>query len=205
MKPLLLLDLDGTLFKTYDFWQDFCFALSDATGKNPKEFKHSYEHYSLGSGKTLYIDFNTLMEDTNIERQKILDALKNISRNKSYLFDDAKILLKALPQLQDRFDVAILTFGQTFFQQLKLDYTPEIKQYPAYITDQLKTEYIKENFANRPSGVLVDDKPDQNLPNSWTEINVDRRASNHLQPEEINDGIFRITQLDDAIALLHKI
>jgi len=97
------------------------------------------------------------------------------------------------------YDVAILTFGQEAFQLLKIEHEPKLNDMPAYITQELKSKYIAAHFSDRPSGVLVDDKPNQGLPSGWTEIHIDRAAKVYETPQRKGDNIIRITSLDDVI------
>ena len=170
MKPLLLLDFDTTLFKTNEFWNDFAVVFAKVSGKPEDTYVNHYADFTSGVGQSRKIDYDSLLAHAHIAAEPVRQATKDQLGQKSYIFDDARILIKELPHIQKSYDVAVLTFGQVAFQNLKIEHAPEIASIPIHITQQLKNNYIKQNFMDRPGGVLVDDKPDQELPSGWIEI-----------------------------------
>jgi hypothetical protein len=199
MKPLLLLDLDTTLLKTYVFWQDFLdvFVLSSGLSKNRYLRSNMQKDAHLRDS----IDYELLITDFNYSNNVIKNKVMQIMRLKSYLFDDARSFLEHLQNLSSSFDVAILTYGQNHFQQLKINHTPELLRIKTYITRQSKSEYIKENFSERPRGVLIDDKPDQKLPDNWIEIHIDRSQKVYNTPVKVRKNCWRITNLKDILRI----
>jgi len=198
MKPLLLLDLDSTLFKTTDFWNDFSVVFAQLSGQPAGKYINHYLDIATGEGRLKTIDYSTLLANAHVTAESVRVAMQKQATN-NYIFDDARTLIKKLPQIQNIYDIAILTFGQPLFQTLKIEHAPEIADIPVYITQQLKNAFIKQHFMDRPHGVLVDDKFGQELPLGWLEIHIDRTAKSYEAPERKGDDIVRITNLGDVV------
>lgn len=199
MKPLLLLDFDSTLFKTTDFWDDFAVVFARVSGEPESKYVNHYFDMTSGEGRLRGINYDKLLSDAHIAEKSVRRAAKKQMVHKSYIFDDAQALIDKLPLVRQTYDVAILTFGQPPFQNLKIEHTPEITGIPVYITQELKTEYIQQHFFDRSYGVLVDDKFGQQLPAGWLELHIDRTAKQYQSPRRLGDNIVRITSLDDVI------
>lgn len=198
MKPLLLIDFDTTLFKTMDFWHDFAREFAKSCGRPEEYYLNNYNDFTAGSGRSRLIDFDAMIASINVSESKLMADLRLRLQHKDYLYDDARDLLNHLDDLRNSHDIAILTFGQQTYQQLKIDHVPEISNLQVYITQQLKNEYIKSQFSDRPGGLLVDDKPDQQLPSGWIEVHLERFAQSQLSPKKISEGVFEIYSLMDV-------
>jgi hypothetical protein len=201
VKPLLLLDLDNTLLKMSDFWGDFAIALARAIDKPDITFLDDYDAFTFGEGKLRITDYDRMLSNMNVTDQAVRAHLTQISENKSYLFDDAIGLLGQLVVIQEKYEVMILTFGQESFQQLKLDYSPELTGLPAHIIQDTKAKYIRQTFVDR-TGVLVDDKAGQELPAGWTELHIDRTVAGYQTPVGEAPGVIKITDLSDVQKLI---
>ncbi len=201
MKPLLLLDLDNTMFRTADFWSDFAVALARAINKPDITFLEDYDAFTIGEGKLRFTDYDRILSNVNITDDQVREYLLPLVVGKSFLFDDAIALLSELPLIVQNYEVRIVTFGQQSFQQLKLDFAPELKDIEADIIQDVKARYISTVFANR-TGVLVDDKPKQELPPGWTELHIDRTLAEYSPPIGEATGIIKITSLADVPKLI---
>lgn len=194
MKPLILLDFDRTLFRTDDYWQDFAMALAKSTGKPENYYANDYYVSLEGEGRLQMIDYGKILALTGAKHQQIKRNLAEIAGKKQLLFADA---LGMLRNIQNSYDVAIVTFGENRYQSLKISLVPEIAGIPTYIIQMLKNEFIVNNFAGR-QGMLVDDKFGQDLPPGWTEVYLDRQA-NCQNPVTISDAVYKISTLDDVL------
>lgn len=203
MEPLLLLDFDRTLFRTDYCWQDFAAALAQAANKPDDTYVSSYESFLKDEGRLQMIDYNKILGQTGVAKEVIWQNLQKIAAGKDYLFDDARQLLGQRKKLEEKFELAILTFGQEQYQRLKLNLVPEIADLPQFIIQTLKTDFISSKFAGR-RGVLVDDKFGQQLPDGWVEIHIDRQE-NYVAPVQLDDNIYRVTSLMDVEVLANVI
>lgn len=202
MKPLLLIDFDTTLFKTTDFWNDFAVIFAEASGQPANKYVNHYTDLAVGEGRRMSIDYDALLVDAHVAAEPIRLAAKEQLVQKSYIFEDALTLLAQLSQIKQNYDVAILTFGQVAFQNLKIEHAPELTGIPIHITEQLKNEYISQYFSDRPGGALVDDKPGQELPDGWLEIHIDRNTSQYASPVWETQTIVTITSLNDVLGCI---
>lgn len=198
MKPLILLDLDRTLFKTDDYWQDFAVALARAAGKPENAYIGGYDDFLVGEGRLQMINYEKIMAVTGAKHEDIRVNLAKTSANKQYLYDDAINLLSQLENLEQQYDIAIITFGENRYQNLKISLVPEIANIPKHIIQIYKNAYIAENFARR-QGMLVDDKFGQDLPSGWAEVHLSRQH-NYGYPVTIEPSVYEITSLNDVLA-----
>lgn len=166
-KPLLLLDLDRTLLDTDRFTDLVARQVFTLTGT-----RHNPRHYHNGDGCN-YEAFTAAMETPPcLFEQAVRRAAKTSLL--TLLYPDVWPLLSRPGRVADTsIDIAILTFGNTQYQKLKISSLPPLTPLPAHITQEPKRDYIARNFPNR-AGWLVDDKPNQNLPDGWGEIHLDR-------------------------------
>lgn len=200
MKKLVLIDFDFTLFKSFDFWQDFSVALAQASGKDLATYSNGYEEFVRGEGRLRLVDYDLILEHAGVTLEQVSEHFARISANKDYLYEDARQLLTELRNMPD-YEVEILTFGEERFQRFKLKLVPEVAGYRHNIIQKLKTNFIAETFLGR-QGVLIDDKPDQQLPEGWTEIHINRKAQTTHEPLQLSEHIWQITNLADAITLI---
>lgn len=191
--PLLLLDLDNTLFETSKFWQVFVYSLSKAAHVNVEQVDDR-EKFTKGKDKMRYTDYGGMLRQFKVSHAQVEDALKYECSGIDFLFPDAHILLNRISDVGHMADVSILTFGEPRFQKLKFDVVPELQEFPIYIVRELKYRHIAKNLAHR-FGILIDDKPDQMLPDGWLEVHLDRKLSK--VKELSDDNVIRITSLSD--------
>lgn len=200
MKPLLLLDLDRTLFKTDDYWQDFAVALALAAGKPKTTYLQSYSHFLAGEGRLQLIDYQALLAEAGVRHDEVVRSVMKVTAGKQYLYEDAKKLLEQRAVLEISYEVAVLTYGEAQYQQIKLDLVPEIADLPHFITQRLKTDFIAKQFIDR-QGVLIDDKPDQDLPKGWTEVHINRQDGYDI-PHKVSESVYEVYLLTDFLNLL---
>lgn len=196
MKPLILLDFDRTLFKTEDYWQDFALALARASGQPDGYFMSAYDSFLQGEGRLQMVNYDQILAVTGVSEQHIADELARIAAGKSYLYNDGLRLLEDLQKIPE-YEVEIVTFGDDRYQSLKIGLVPEIQNLPINIIQSLKNRFIEAKYVGR-RGMLVDDKPEQNLPTGWAEITLNKQA-NRQNPVNISDGIYEISTLDDVL------
>lgn len=198
IKPYLLLDLDRTLFKTDEYWQDFAKALARSLGVPDGTYSGGYDEFLVGEGRLQMVDYSKILAATGAKHDIIRKNLTEICAKNQYLYDDAQRLLSNLGTLQQVYEVQIITFGENDYQNLKLSLLPELKNIPKHIIQELKTDYISTHF-NGGVGMLVDDKYGQDLPAGWAEIHL-KRQQKYEKPATLESSVYEITSLDDVLA-----
>lgn len=164
--------------------------------------QNHYEQFTVGEGLLRTVNYSGMLSNAGLTNEQVSVALANELGSKSYLFDDAVGLLAMLETVKENYDIEILTFGQAEFQQLKISREPLLKNIPVNVTLEPKALFIAKTFAAQTNGVLVDDKPGQHLPANWLEIHIDRTATTYEKPQDIGEGIIRITSLDDVVGCI---
>jgi len=200
MKPVILLDFDRTLFDTDLFWIDFAECLAVVIGISPSQILKAYTDYVTATGITSYIFYEDYIKQHNINHKLVQETVNKMLKNKQYLFEDAIKLLNSSDNLQREYEVAVLTYGQELFQNLKISLCKELKSLTSYITLLPKAQFIDYYISNRV-GLLVDDKLGQNLPNGWVEVHIDRN-SQKSEVTMINKDILEIYDLGQLSNIL---
>jgi hypothetical protein len=204
MKPVIFLDFDRTLFDTDLFWIDFAECLAVVIGISPAQILNAYTDYVTTTNLTSYIFYEDYIKQHNINHKLVQESVDKMLKNKQYLFEDAIELLDGSNNLQRECEVAVLTYGQELFQNLKISLCKELKNLTSYITLLPKTEFIDYYMPNR-FGLLVDDKLGQNLPNGWVEVHIDRNSHNskaRLFNKDIYE-IYDLGQLAEVLPAIH--
>lgn len=203
MKPLLLIDLDRTVFDSDAFFE---FVIATFTGEFSVPQQEIDKHLHLlavGTANQLrYTDFAQLLKNLKIDSEVFYAHIAQSVTPNQFILADAVPFLEWAHN-QNEFELGILSFGQPEFQTIKIEISPLVSSLSRMIIMTRKNDYIFETFAER-QGILLDDKPDQNLPAGWTEIHIDRKADSHKKPLKINEGIWQITNLDDAPQVILK-
>lgn len=179
MKPLIILDLDKTIFNTELFWQDTVGSLNNITKQiyQPDDLANKYSSYYKDGSH--YLDFNKLLIDNNTKVDMVIKNIISFNYKKDYILPDARFLLRFLDD--NKYDVQILTIGDTLHQKLKYLFCPELNKYKLNIISYAKHKFINNNYSN-DFGVLIDDKPNQMLRENWHEVYINRQpnANNNL-------------------------
>ena len=118
MKPVVILDLDKTIFNTELFWLNAVSALNNIVAKeyiaNNLANKYS-SYYKDGSN---YTDFSSLLSDNNVDIKVLANKIKVMYPFSDFLLPDSYNLLKYLDEHE--YMVQILTIGDKEYQKLKL-------------------------------------------------------------------------------------
>jgi hypothetical protein len=204
VKPLILLDLDRTIFDTAQYVAEMPSLLMGYTQKTASEISEYIPSMLSGERDKLHrADYDDFVHFLGMNFDEFSDAITGEAVMNHYLYDDAKYLVSWLKH--NNLDFEILTFGDPKVQQIKLSITPFLTGINASVIDTLKNAYIKNTLGNAISGVLIDDKPDQQLPQGWTEIHIDRKAEQPFTPRQLSDGVWRISSLEDAPQIIEHI
>lgn len=200
VKPIVFIDLDRTLFKT----EEFSFALADIIAKHSDttqdEFFKTLKRgdYYVYSGDWRYYDFFRHAGDLGYSETEITQIAQDEIKGDDYIYEDAKTFLQTLPSLDVH--AMILTYGHDSFQKLKAGICRELDDVPIHIVLEPKARWIQNNY-KEDRGYLIEDKPGQNLGDSFTEIIIDRRSKLGLR--KTSEG-FVINHLQEAVDIIDK-
>jgi hypothetical protein len=193
MKPLVLLDLDRTLFDTDTFYHDFNEWILKGDSLN------NYITCVDGNDLYRYTDFEQILLNTNFTPDIVYKTIKSKSKSKNYLFNDATKFLINMHEHKANYDFAILSFGQERFQKIKIKLCPLLLAIDPIIKLAPKKITISNYFNNR-TGLLIDDKKGQGLPRGWLEVHIDR--TNYLKSPESKNNCIEISSLEQLETLL---
>jgi hypothetical protein len=197
MKPLLLIDLDRTIFDTNSFFEFVIEAFTSEFAVSKQEVDKHLHLLAVGATNHLrHTDFAQLLTELHINSERFYAYIAQATSPNQFILADAVPFLEWAHR-QDEFELGILSFGQPEIQTLKIEISPLVSSLHRMIIMTRKNDYIVDAFADR-QGILVDDKPDQNLPVGWVEIHIDRKANTYKTPVQISERIWQITKLDDA-------
>lgn len=173
-RQLILFDFDHTLFRTGTvFWADLCEAISRVGNADIEAILADYDTFSTGAGRLRRTEYLRLLAHYQVDENAVAAAVRAIAMDRDYLHADARDLLANIDRIRRDRDIEILTFGDPALQRLKLSLVPEVATIPAHVVGELKAGFIARTWPDR-TGMLVDDRPDQNLPIGWRECLIDR-------------------------------
>jgi FMN phosphatase YigB (HAD superfamily) len=203
MKPLILLDLDRTLFNTARYVEDLPSLISGYTQKTVAEITDYIPTMLTGERDKLHrADYDDFVDFLGISFNEFDEAIREEAVFDHYIYDDARHLIDWLKENNREFQ--ILTFGDPKVQEIKLKISPFLNGIGYTIIESLKNQYIESQLAGR-YGCLIDDKPDQALPTGWTEIHIDRKAPDPAKPVKVAENIWKITTLADAPQIIKSL
>ena len=170
--PLLVLDLDYTLFDTDRFVQDLAVLVAGEVGiaagdyllQIPDYYEHSGEHLA-------HYQFSRHLGALGLHEQFLERKITPALTGRDYTYTDVDVSVRAF--LRDGYDVRILTYGEQRYQQLKLRCAGIAGQLAADIILESKGAYIARRFAGR-AGAIVDDKQITDLPAGVQAVYIDR-------------------------------
>jgi hypothetical protein len=203
MKPVLFVDLDRTIFDTVGFFTLIEDILKNNFNVSDTDYEKIRSLYAVQSADPMlrYSDFDEILVRLGISKEEFQKVVINAAGKNKYILPDAVHFIEWLLNCKTH-EIRILSFGQYYFQMLKLRVTPAIKSIPEHIIMTRKNEFIAKEYSNR-IGILIDDKPNQELPNGWKEIYIDRARNVNSSYNESNSMI-RITTLADAPKYIHS-
>lgn len=201
----VFVDFDATLFDTRRFARDLWQGIADESGTPYEHVQSDANQYKLDPVLGGY-DLAAHLASYSVDSDKMWVRLAELLQHTDYLYEDSTSFMQAL--LAEGYQPGILSFGEKHFQEAKilpslarLVGTHSVSKLPVVITTVRKGRYIAEMYPDF-SGVLVDDVPDQNLPDGFTEIHLDRTAQ-HATPAKKLDG-FVAADLMQALQVIRS-
>lgn len=202
MKPVILIDLDKTIFNTQLFWLNTVNVLNNILNKKYLANDLANEYSSFLKDGSHYTDFSSLLSNENVDIKVLAKKIQSIYSFTDYLLPDSNNLLNYLDE--HKYLVQILTIGDKEYQNLKVNFCPRINKYKTNIINYAKYKFINKNYKHI-AGVLIDDKPNQKLSNNWHEIYINRKQlNNNLGAKNINN-VSEIYNLDKVPKILETI
>ncbi|MBC7512055.1 hypothetical protein H7142_00125 [Candidatus Saccharibacteria bacterium] len=192
-RPLLLIDLDRTLFDTDKFivaiWDFAEVYYGISADKERARASNYYDHYGDMYDYKFFDHLQAVAGSGYSRSEFIAAAAAKLSGN--FLYDDATI------EVIDLID-AIVTFGNRDYQTFKLLLCPQLASIERHFLLEPKGQYIRRIFA-QPT-LLVDDKHlDGEIHEPCVFVRIDRTS----RIAKSNQGI--ITSLSQVPALVHTL
>jgi hypothetical protein len=199
------IDFDRTLFDTQRFGRDLNHIVAMHAGISPEQARADaapfYTHAILHS-----FDFESYVTAYGLNPDAMLDQVHQLALTNPYLYDDSAWFMQTLQN--NGFNPTILSFGEDRFQRAKITPTlthlfetvplsaPKPRTNVRVILEP-KGQHIALKHPGE-QGVLVDDIPEQHLPEGFHEIHLDREIN--LQHPKPKTGGFTVSDLRQAYA-----
>ena len=196
MTPNIYLDLDKTLFNSQLFWQDTIISINKINNTQLKADELEIKYSSYYKDGSHYLDFSRLIKDSNINLNYLKQEIKAL--NNGYLLKDADFLLNWLDT--NGYKTEIITIGDQNHQNLKIYFCGRLQKYKVSIINCEKNKYIKHFIGKK--GILIDDKPNQQLPVGWLEFYIDRNAVGEGFPKKISNNVWVFNNLQQIPRIL---
>lgn len=165
---LLLLDLDRTLLDTDRF---LAAASAAFDPRRPERLAEALAASQRGAATTHRHDLAAAAALLDVDVDAVFArVVAGVQGTPGLLYPDADTLLA---RARARGHTAILTIGDPHWQTTKLVCTGLAGVFPYTVVDVAKRDAVAALWPDR-RGWLVDDKPDQRLPDGWTEVWLDR-------------------------------
>ncbi len=207
----LHIDYDLTLFDTdrfaSDLWQEFARLTGLPLEQVISDGAQLHADPILGG-----YDFSGHAALYGLDPIAMWARLDEIIRSRDYLYEDSAEFMQALRA--DGYNPRILSFGESHFQRAKIvPYLGKLVGESCRMSDvdseldytvifRKKGEYIAETYPGS-LGALVDDVPDQNLPEGFTEIHLDKTLELSSPQEKV--GGFVVASLAQARLVIKSI
>ncbi len=152
-KPILLLDLDRTLFNTEYFtktlWSFMVAAYNIDLNAELEKAKKFY-HYS---GEMYDYDFRQHIRSLGLDPEVVKEVFLDQYRHETFIYDDTKEVLG----LGQEYDIRLLTYGGEWYQLFKIATCSELSHVPVDIVLEQKADYLRNRYV-KDDVTLVDDK-----------------------------------------------
>lgn len=179
------LDLDRTLFNTDAFSGDLRRVCATIVGVNYDDFCKDTTGYKYVSreGLSHYDLFAQLHMYGAVYSPKLVAAIKNgiLALQKSYIYKDVSAFITKLQQ--NDYEIFILSYGETRYQTLKVQISPELQNLQVVVVQEPKSKYLSAYKGRQ--GILFDDVEQESLPGGWHSELIDRQ----VHP---NDALIRL-------------
>jgi hypothetical protein len=196
---IIYVDFDSTLYNTPEFADDLSLLIAKAAGLDAetvrKDSSAFHSHPVLGG-----YSFDDHIAAYGLEPIVMWSQLESLARESDYLYADSPGFIQSLRR--KGFNPKILSFGENRFQITKINPqiprligTEETLPLEAIVVDEKKREHIAKLHQGE-RGVLIDDIPNQQLPEGFIEIHLDR--SSDLSEPLVEDKKYTVANLSQA-------
>lgn len=163
----VLTDWDLTLFNTAEFADDLWGLIADLSGVNKEIVAVDGANFHSDPILGGYA-FEDHVRKYDLPLELAWSSLKKMHQDKDYLYDDSEEFIDNL--VNRGYQPKILSFGEYHFQEAKIvPYLDRLHGIDFSVVMERKSQHISNNYRGS-RGVLIDDVPDQKLPEGFTEI-----------------------------------
>ena len=192
-RPLLLLDLDYTLFNTDRFVQDLAQLVAPAAGIAAPVYRQQIPDYYEHNGMHLaHYRFSQHLGALGLNKGFLEEKITPVMTGRDYTYPDVDASVRAF--IRDGYDVRVLTYGEQSYQQLKLRCAGIAGQLAADIILEGKGLYIGRRFPGR-AGAIIDDKQITDLPAGVRAIYIDRTGTTAGRSRDLHEARQRLAAM----------
>lgn len=198
---IVYVDFDKTLYDTPRFGQDLKRLIADAAHISVEKVTADIRRFIADLNLGGY-DYERHMRSYGLDAGTMWAALEELVAA-DYLYEDSPAFVQSL--CDEGYKPHILSFGEERFQSIKV--TSVLKHLVGKTPHEIGFDVIMRKkrehiIARHPGmrGVLIDDKPDQNLPAGFVEITLDR--SLQLESARQNGATYVAANLQQAAEII---
>jgi hypothetical protein len=185
----IFLDMDRTLLNTHEFVQAIWRAAEKHYRINSGHAIAEMPKYYRNVGELRYHDmYLQLSEMFGLDPDEVVATIRPDLQQQDFMYADAKSVLAL--QKND-LELRIITFGEPWFQQVKLSFLPALSHLPRDILVEGKGEFLARVYP-QAAGWIIDDKHNPHLPPAIQEVYLDRASDTSFTKK---DGIIIINSL----------
>ncbi len=202
MSKVLFIDFDETLFYHHSYlsWVDGFLARRGHIS-SPGDYAALIDdfHEPKGENLRLYRHKDHLKAATGQNWSYISGELEKEIKEKGhdFCYGDAHEFLERAAQ--SGWDARILTYGHGEYQRYKIKTCRVLTGLgiPIHVVREPKREFIKREFSDA-TGVLIDDKHSQRLPEGWTHIWITRQDTHKTDDKPDDQNVVRVKSLKEV-------
>lgn len=193
----IFVDFDRTLFNTPYFMDVMWHAIGSAYGVNAAlalADVPNWYRYVTGAWR-YYVIEEHIPHVTGQSAPEVMTAISATLARHTFVYPDTT---EVLYWQRQGHKVHIVTFGEQWFQRVKLELVPILANTPCTIVLQEKAQVLRQQFPD-VSGMLIDDKRNTTLPQGLTEVWLRRQLQ---QPIMRQNGMISVNSLKQVTHIL---
>lgn len=196
-RNIVILDMDKTVFPTWEFLSDVAQVLHEEFHIDKEQFYDSIDgRHVMGADNLRHYDFFAHIYNLGLDGDEVEKCILHAFRERDYVYDDVPQFINFLLSKVTPTAVMLLTYGEQRFQQLKYKCAPTLSNLACVDTLEPKNQYIKKHFAHH-HGIIIDDKLINDLPVSFKGVLLKRDANN------ASDGYSSLSQIQQQWSELY--
>ncbi len=202
---IVYVDFDSTLYDTPQFGQDLKQLISNEAHVSFEQVVKDTRQFVADPNLGGY-DYESHIRSYDLDPNAMWAALEQLVATHNYLYEDSPEFMQAL--YDEGYTPHILSFGEERFQAIKI--TSSLGHLAGNTNHKIGFDVIMRkkqgHIAERHPGgrgVLIDDRPDQDLPDGFAEITLDRSLG--LKRGRQKGAVYMVSDLGQAAAIIRSL